>query len=135
MTIKECLKSIIKPEIKLPNNFRHNADFDAALLVDIFDLVPEVVRARNGQPYVYFEQMDAKSFEIVRAMGFEPRMHKSHKYVPAQIIFRAHIGHGVSSSARQIANRLHKMDKFNITKYTEDPNYRKYIENYKAKTK
>lgn len=135
MTIVESLKSIVKPAIKLPAGFVHNADFDAALLAEALGEVPDFVYARNGHRYIYFENMNIRAFELARAMGFEPFMHKSHKYTPAKIIYRAHVGRDTPITARRVANKLHLSGMDIIGAYDANPQYIKYIENYKIKTK
>ena len=136
MKIIEHMKNIFIPAGKLPQDFVHNADFDVAFLIDVFGRIPEVVHARNGRNYVYFEKIDNDSISVVRKMGFSPRLHKSRKYCPAKHIYRAPLSSGMPKTAWMIADRLRRMKYSNeVCDYKQNPVYMLYIESYKYKAK
>ena len=135
MTLVDYVKYSLKPVSDKPNNYARNASYDAALLVDTIGYVPDVVRARNGHSYVYFEYLDAEAFYLVRKMGFKPFLHKSHRYFPATFIFRARIDQDMPRVTRDVANKIMGISINEVARYTENPEYLKYISKYNIKTK
>ena len=115
--------------------FVHNATFDAVLLADVLGEVPEVVRASNGRAYIYFENMNTKGMVLARQMGFAPRLHRSHRYFPVKYIYRVRVTGAKTPRIQDLANEISTMDKKDIAKYKSDVAYKRYVANYKIKTK
>ena len=139
MKIIERMQNIFvkKSGSALPS-FSRNADFDTILLFHTFGVVPEVVRARDGLMYVYFEITDEDKINVVRAMGFNPRLHKSQKYFPARKIYRALVSPDMPKDVKNVVNKLVVVNKGGIWDFLDEVNgnesnaeYQKYIANYK----
>ena len=142
MTIIEHMKNIFAPVGNMPHDFVRNPEYDLVFMHNIFERLPELIRARNGRTYIYFDTDDAGLLEVVRKMGFKPRMHRSHKYLPAKIIYRAPISRDMPKSAKDIVSLLLKLngENFyvflqNIESYKSIDAYNKYIAEYKLKLK
>ena len=139
MTIIEHMKNVFAQCGDLPRGFVRNPDFDMVLLYDTFERVPQVIRARNGHLYVYFDTMDATQMGVVRKMGFRPRLHKSRKYVPAKYIYRAPIFRNMPTSVLNVVDRLLKFSgdgaymESSINTCRVNSEYAKYVASYKSK--
>ena len=132
MTFEEFLRILFVRPARLPQGFKHNPHYDAALLSDTMNQVPEVVRASNHQPYVYFEKnVTADVIALARAMGFKPHLHRSHKYFPPKCVFRAR----VRKKTSKVATELYNMDGQGVNECKNNPEYNQYIANYKLKTR
>ena len=118
-----------------PSYFLRDTTFDAVFLADTLGAIPDIVRARNGRSYLYFEEMTVSAIVLARQMGFNPRLHRSHKYFPAKYVYRAQVSGPRSKKLQEIANEFKTMDMKNIKKYKIDPAYLRYIANYKTKMK
>ena len=139
MKIIEHMQNIfVKKSKPVVPSFPRNASFDTVLLFHTFGVVPEVVRARDGLMYIYFEITDENKINIVRAMGFNPRLHKSQKYFPARKIYRALVSSDMPKDVRNVVNKLVIVSKGGIWEFLDEVNkseaseeYQKYIANYK----
>ena len=127
MTISEHFDCLLKQTAKLPNSFVHDYKYDTVLLIDMFELVPEVVRARTGRTYIYFENMNPEKLMMVRQMGFEPHLHKSHKYFPPKYIYRARIYQNMSRNALNIANKISSTTMKEIDECKINQQYMQYM--------
>jgi len=132
MKILEYVGYVLKPVNKMPRDIARNFDYDAALIQDLCGCIPDVLRARNGNFYVYFEDMDMDKFAVLRQMGFDVRLHKSHRYYPRKFIYRARINKKNSKIAGALSSARFK----DIVAVWESPAYKQYVANYKkTKTK
>ena len=105
MKIIERMKNIFEPN-SLPRGFVHNPDFDKIFLFQTFGRFPAIVLASNGRKYMYFEDMTLEKMKIVRKMGFHPHRHKSKRYNPAKVIYRAPISMWMQQSAWHIVTKI-----------------------------
>ena len=135
MKIVECIKNIFDKSGKLPAGFERNPEFDAVFLTESFGYIPEVVRARNGFKYVYFASLEPDLIDLARKMGFRPHFHRTHRYVPARCIYRARISGSMPKETLAVVNNLMAAYDNGIMTYRENPEYQKYVANYKTKTK
>jgi len=131
MKIVEHVKCILKPVNKLPQDVARNFDYDAALIQNLYGRAPDIVRARNGNFYVYFENMDMGKFVVLRQMGFDLHLHKSRRYYPSKFIYRARI----NRKTCRIAGALSSAGFKDIAAIWESPAYKQYVANYKIKKK
>lgn len=137
MKIIERMKNVFTKPEPLPDGFMRNAEYDVVLLYDLFGRMPEIVRAKNGKKYFYFDDMDDEKLAIVRKMGFQPRLHKSHKYHPAKYIYRAPIMFDLTNEALAVAGKIKKYYFVTLmwNNIKQDPAYQKYIAVYKSHQK
>ncbi len=135
MKIIEYMKNIFSPYTKLPRDFVRNPEFDAVYLVDSLGYVPEVVHAKDGKTYLYFTNVNGETIRLVRKMGFRLQLHKSHKYMPARYVFRAHIKHDMPREVLDIVNKFTTVYHNGMLAYKLNPEYMKYIANYNMKMK
>ena len=141
MKVIERIKNIFEPNT-LPRGFVHDAEFDKVFLFQTFGRIPSIVMARNGRKYMYFEDMSPEKLKIVRKMGFRPRRHKSKRYSPAKVIYRAPISIMMRLSARNVTNKIeleYRSSKYNIPQevevFKQNEKYLEYISAYVPKTK
>ena len=142
MKFIERVNNIFNPSSVKPGGFEHNSKFDMFLLMDVAHCIPELVSASDGHSYVYFETMDADALLLARQMGFNPRMHKSQKYLPAKNIYRARVSKYMPVSAhnvvRELSNR-YKLGMYGIEQDISDMKaqreYIEYIAQYKLATR
>ena len=141
MTFTERMKNIFTSN-QLPRGFVHNPEYDMVLLYETFGRLPAIVDAKNGRRYIYFEDASREDLSIVRKMGFKPHRHKSKRYNPAKVIYRAPISILMELSAWVVVNKMQmttKINKYNfphgVEITTSSESYRQYIENYKNKSK
>lgn len=135
MNIFEHIHNILKPSVQLPRGFVRNPDFDAVLLAESFGVVPEIVRARDGYNYIYFPKVSADGFDMLRKMGFEPRLHKSHRYVPARFVYRARISNDMPHDAFLVVKSLRDIYNRELLSCVWNPKYKEYVEKYKMNQK
>lgn len=142
MKIIERMKNIFaKPEL-LPEGFVRDPEYDMVFWYDTFGSAPNIVRARNGRQYVYFEDVDPEKLDIARKMGFRLRSHKSRKYTPAKRIYRALITRDLSDDALTFLWRMKGLMSLSVldlrtesNKHNKDSKYQKYIAVYKSNQK
>ena len=144
MTITERIKNIfILPRIR-GGAFEHNPLFDTMFLLDTCEFSPELVRARDGRSYIYFESMSCDEINLVRKMGLNPRLHKSHKYTPPKYVYRIRISGNMPKSARDIINKLRETYdsdtkvftiSWDINEMKSRQDYNDYVSQYKLKVK
>ena len=143
MKIIERMKNIFAKPEQLPDGFVRNAEYDVVLLYDLFGRMPEIVRAKNGKKYFYFDDMDDEKLAILRKMGFNPRLHKSHMYHPAKYIYRAPIMFDLTNEALAVAGKIKAQKYYSVTSsfplmwnnIKQDPAYQKYVAVYKSHQK
>ena len=139
MKIIERMKNIFVKQKALPQTFVRDANFDVVFLTEIFNGVPEVISAPNRKMYVYFDVMDENQIQIVRAMGFNPRLHTSRKDGFPKKYQRAKVSASMSKSARNIVKILAKANssqdfwdfRHNLPSYELNSAYKKYIADFK----
>lgn len=141
MKFSERVKNIFEPN-SLPHGFVHNPEFDKVFLYQTFGRVPAIVWARNGRKYMYFEDMTADKLKIVRKMGFRPHRHKSKRYNPAKVIYRAPISILMQQSAWHVVTKIeldNTSNVFGIAKsvdtFKQNEQYLQYISAYVPKTR
>ncbi len=142
MKIIERMKNIFAKPKMLPENFLRDPEYDIVFWYDTFGSAPDIVKARNGRRYVYFENVDPEKLDIARKMGFRLHSHKSHKYKPAKRIYRALITRDLSDDALTFLWRMKGMLSLSSldlptesNKHKNDPKYLKYIAVYKSNQK
>ncbi len=141
MTIIERIKNIFLgaaprvPVATMPVGFVRNTDFDAVLLAEVYGDLPEIIRASDGKAYVYFEKITDEQLTIVRQMGFEPVLHKSHKYIPARDVYRVRVHHDMPSYALKTVTKAAALSYGDVDKQKMNPEYLRYIANYNVKSK
>ena len=135
MKIREHIENIFSPSGKLPEGFVRNPDFDAMYLVESFGYVPEIIHARNGATYVYFDNVNPSLMSLLRGMGFRPHLHKSRKYTPYRFIYRSVVNKNTPRETLAVVSSLMKMCTNGYTVDTISPEYTRYVANYKLKTR
>ena len=142
MKIVEHIGNILKVGPYNIKRFEHNPMFDMVLLMDVCGCEPELVLAKNGHWYIYFEKLDWRAVDLAHQMGLSPRRHKSRKYVPARYIYRIRINDKMPACAYEVANQMWEhcrgdwfvaKQKINTLKASQD--YADYITRYKLNQK
>ena len=124
----------------MPRGFVHDGEYDFVFLFQILGRLPSVVEASNGRKYLYFEDMDADKLKIVRKMGFRPHRHKSKRYKPAKVIYRAPISMLMQQSAWTVASKI-ELERYNneynfprgVDVLQSNKKYLEYIKAYNSK--
>lgn len=135
MIIVEHIKNVLCSSKKMPAGFQHNPKFDAVLFTQTFHHVPIFIRARDGWLYLYFEHLDTEKFSLIRKMGFTPRLHKSHKYHPAKMVYRVRVCKKLSQNARDTVREMQTVRGTSVKECASNPEYLNYVANYRIKTK
>ncbi len=135
MTFKEFVKINFAPTMELPGWVDHNSFYDAVLLSDKMNMVPDVIRSPDGRSYVYFERMTPDVMAFARAMGFKPRLHRSRRYFPPRHIYRAPVSRAMSKSAKQTVDKISTLSSQDVKECKMTPEYTKYISYYRQKNR
>ena len=135
MTFEEFMKISFAPTMELPGWVDHDSFYDAVLLSDTMKLVPDVIRSPDGRCYIYFEKMTPDTMALARAFGLKPRLHRSRRYFPPKVVYRARISRDMSKSALQIADEISTMSAHDVETCKTNPEYAKYISYYRQKNR
>jgi hypothetical protein len=110
MNIVEFMKMTFMPATKLSQGFERDFFYDAVFLSDMAKQIPEVLRAKNGGSYIYFEKITPGAIALARAMGFKPQLHKSYRYFPPRYVYRARVSRALPKSALRVVNELSALE-------------------------
>ena len=134
MNIVEFMKMAFTPATKLSHGFERDFFYDAVFLSDMAKQIPEVLRAKNGFSYIYFEKITPGAIALARTMGFKPRLHKSYRYFPPRYVYRARINRAVlPKSSLYVVNELAALEPQIFEKCKKQADYINYISNYKIR--
>ena len=133
MNIVEFMKVVFTPATKLSQGVERDFFYDAVFLSDMAKQIPEVLRAKNGGSYIYFEKITPGAIALARAMGFNPHLHKSYRYFPPRYVYRARVSRALPKSALRVVNELSTLDPKDFEECKKKADYMKYIANYKIR--
>ena len=133
MNIVEFMKMTFMPATKLSQGFERDFFYDAVFLSDMAKEIPEIVRAKNGGSYIYFENITPGAIALARVVGFKPHVHKSYKYFPPRYVYRARVSRALPKSALQVVSKLAALEPKDFEECKKKADYMKYIANYKIR--